>query len=343
MQSPKVSIIVPCWGVEKYLDRCVESLVEQALHDIEIILVDDVSPDRVPEMCDIWAQKDSRIRVIHKHQNEGLGMACNSGIEVATGEFIAFCDSDDWVDKEMYETMYNAAKEHKAEAVFTGLKRVDIHGNTLGTLPHRKKLEILNTKEDIEAFALDMVASEPTTREDRTIQMSAKVVLYKSTIIRGKSLRFVSEREVPSEDLHFNLNFLRHCSCICSLPHSFYNYRVNTASISRKKNLNIFKTSKKLFYYLNKECKELQYNEEYAIRCQRLLLGQARSCVKLCLQWNISRAEKKQIIQEMSNDRIWNDIYEEYPLNKMPFPHKLFAYAMKYKLYIIMALLMKLS
>ena len=98
----KVSIIVPCWGVEKYLDRCVESLVNQTLQDIEIILVDDESPDRVPEMCDDWAKKDRRIKVIHK-KNGGLGLACNSGIEVATGEYLAFCDSDDWVDAKMYE------------------------------------------------------------------------------------------------------------------------------------------------------------------------------------------------------------------------------------------------
>ena len=77
----KVSIVVPCWGVEKYLDRCVESLINQTLREIEIILVDDESPDRVPEMCDEWAKRDNRIKVIHK-KNGGLGMACNSGLEV---------------------------------------------------------------------------------------------------------------------------------------------------------------------------------------------------------------------------------------------------------------------
>lgn len=126
--QPKVSIIVPCYSVEQYLDRCVESLVGQTLLNIEIILVDDLSPDRTPEMCDEWAKKDSRIRVVHKVQNGGLGLACNTGIEVSTGEYIAFCDSDDYVDKDMYETMYNAAAKENVDVVFSGIKTVDQNG-----------------------------------------------------------------------------------------------------------------------------------------------------------------------------------------------------------------------
>lgn len=89
MNQTKVSIIVPVYNVEKYLDRCLTSLINQTLKDIEIILVDDESPDNCPAICDNYAQKDPRIKVIHK-KNQGLGMACNSGMENATGEYIAF-------------------------------------------------------------------------------------------------------------------------------------------------------------------------------------------------------------------------------------------------------------
>jgi len=105
MAMPKVSIIIPCYGVEKYLDRCMDSILKQTLNDIEIILVDDGSPDRVPEMCDNYASRDPRIRVIHK-PNAGLGYARNSGLEIATGEFVAFVDSDDYIDIGMYEALY---------------------------------------------------------------------------------------------------------------------------------------------------------------------------------------------------------------------------------------------
>ena len=103
--QPKVSVIVPCYGVEKYLDRCMESLVNQTLRDIEIIMVDDVSPDRVPEMCDEWANRDPRVKVIHKEVNGGLGYARNTGLDLAEGEYVAFIDSDDYVDKEMFERL----------------------------------------------------------------------------------------------------------------------------------------------------------------------------------------------------------------------------------------------
>ena len=102
----QISIIVPIYNVEKYLDRCIQSLLHQTLKDIEIILVDDGSPDRCSQMCDEYAKIDSRIKVIHK-KNAGLGYARNSGIEIASGEYIAFVDSDDYVDVKTYESYYN--------------------------------------------------------------------------------------------------------------------------------------------------------------------------------------------------------------------------------------------
>ena len=94
---PKVSIIVPIYNVEKFLPCCIESLLSQTLKDIEIILVDDVSPDNCPRICDEYASKDPRIKVIHKEENQGLGMGRNSGLTVATGYNVSFWDSDVFV------------------------------------------------------------------------------------------------------------------------------------------------------------------------------------------------------------------------------------------------------
>lgn len=102
--SDLISVIVPVYKVEPYLDRCVQSIVDQTFTNLEIILVDDGSPDRCGIMCDAWAEQDSRIRVIHK-ENGGLSDARNAGIEFATGDYIAFVDSDDWIEPQMYETM----------------------------------------------------------------------------------------------------------------------------------------------------------------------------------------------------------------------------------------------
>ena len=100
-----ISIIVPVYSVEEYLDECVQSLVNQTYTNIEIILVDDGSPDRCPDMCDEWAKKDSRIQVIHK-KNGGLSSARNAGLDVAIGNYISFVDSDDFFDERMYEKLY---------------------------------------------------------------------------------------------------------------------------------------------------------------------------------------------------------------------------------------------
>ena len=97
MIEVKVSIVVPVYNVEKYLDRCIESIVNQTYKNLEIILVDDGSTDSCPQMCDEWGLKDSRIKVVHK-ENAGLGMARNTGIDNALGEYIFFFGSDDYVD-----------------------------------------------------------------------------------------------------------------------------------------------------------------------------------------------------------------------------------------------------
>lgn len=101
-----ISVIVPVYNVEKYLDNCVESIVNQTYRDLEIILVDDGSPDNCPAMCDEWAKKDDRIKVIHK-ENGGVSTARNVGLENATGNYIGFVDSDDYLELNMYELLFN--------------------------------------------------------------------------------------------------------------------------------------------------------------------------------------------------------------------------------------------
>ena len=103
---PKISIIVPVYNVEKYLEKCVRSILAQTFTDFELILVDDGSPDSSGAMCDQFAEQDQRVKVIHK-ENGGLSDARNAGIEIATGEYLGFVDSDDYIADDMYETLYN--------------------------------------------------------------------------------------------------------------------------------------------------------------------------------------------------------------------------------------------
>lgn len=112
----KISVIVPVYNVEEYLIECLESLTAQTIEDMEIIVVDDGSPDNCPKMCDEFAEIHKNVKVIHK-ENGGLSSARNAALKIAQGEYIGFVDSDDWVDANMYETMYDTAKKENADIV----------------------------------------------------------------------------------------------------------------------------------------------------------------------------------------------------------------------------------
>lgn len=118
-----ISVIIPVFKVEDYLDACVNSVVNQTYKDLEIILVDDGSPDQCPELCDAWALKDERIKVIHK-ENGGLSDARNAGLDIAEGQYIAFVDSDDWISPKMYEIMLKHLKEKNADICACGIMTV---------------------------------------------------------------------------------------------------------------------------------------------------------------------------------------------------------------------------
>lgn len=142
----RISIVVPVYKVEKYLDRCVESLRAQTLSDIEIVLVDDGSPDRCPQMCDDWAKRDRRIRVVHK-QNGGLSSARNAGMMAACGTYIGFVDSDDAVSPDMYEKMFAVMEGERVDFVMSDYIRMPADGE-----PYLKTLGIRGgrySREDI--------------------------------------------------------------------------------------------------------------------------------------------------------------------------------------------------
>ena len=128
MKTALISVIIPVYKVEKYLNDCIKSVVNQTYRNLEIILVDDGSPDKCPIICDEWAKKDKRINVIHK-KNGGLSSARNAGIEVATGDYIGFVDSDDYVDEKMYEKLYTALINNDAQMSICNYVFLNENGN----------------------------------------------------------------------------------------------------------------------------------------------------------------------------------------------------------------------
>lgn len=133
MDTPLISIVVPVYKVEAYLDRCVQSIVDQTYRNLEIILVDDGSPDNCPAICDAWAAKDSRIKVIHK-ENGGLSDARNAGMAVATGSYMGFIDSDDYIAPGMYQLLYDRMIADDSDIAACGVEMVFEDGSPTRSL-----------------------------------------------------------------------------------------------------------------------------------------------------------------------------------------------------------------
>ena len=127
MKQPELSIVVPVYKVERFLEKCVNSILNQTFQDFELILVDDGSPDSCPEICDRLARQDNRIRVIHQ-ENRGLSGARNAGIDIAAGRYIGFVDSDDYIAPDMYEKLLNAIHREQAQIAICNFQSVDENG-----------------------------------------------------------------------------------------------------------------------------------------------------------------------------------------------------------------------
>lgn len=146
-----ISVIIPVYNTEKYLDACVESVAGQTYDNLEIILVDDGSADNCPAMCDEWARRDSRIRVIHK-ENGGQGEARNAGIEAARGEYIGFVDSDDIVSPVMYERLLDSLKANKADMIQCAMQKFESYPFSFSVTEDVAPLRILTKEEAVKAL-----------------------------------------------------------------------------------------------------------------------------------------------------------------------------------------------
>lgn len=304
----KVSIIVPIYNVEKYLKRCIDSLINQSLKDIEIILVDDGSTDNSPSICDTY-KNDKRIKIIHK-VNNGLGMARNSGIELATGEYIAFVDSDDYIELNAYKELYNKAQDIKADALFFGWY-VKNDNNHIKECKEVSKLEIWEGNY-IKNFLLDMLSSKAGIKNERKYQMSVWHALYRRDIIEKYKIRFMSERDIVSEDLPFQVDFLQHTHRISYLPKAFYYYCYNKNSLS--KNFIIEKFER--YITLRNSLMEKGKDSEFLNRVNRLFIGYNRAHIIGLFESN--RNDKYKILQNIINHKIWEEIAKQYPPQWLP-------------------------
>lgn len=324
----KVSVIVPIYNVEKYLHQCVDSLLNQTLKDIEIILVDDGSPDSCPQICEDYKRKDSRVKVIHK-ENGGLSSARNAGLEIATGEYIAFLDSDDYVAPEMMEKRYNISKEKDLDACYCDYN-FDYDGK-VWSANKQKEDSFIYTKDEAKNFLFDMVGPLPSYPSDVKHLMSVWLAVYKASIIRENNIRFESERLYPSEDLLFHIDFLSHCTRIGYLKDSMYYWRYRPGSLSRSYNSSRFKLYVALLNRAKEKLDGYFPEKEYRLHFQRCVYAFFRSIMKYESLLSKEPHVFKRIRNRCSHP-LMESVYKTYPINDMVLKHRVFLECMKHKL-----------
>lgn len=306
--KPKVSVIIPCYGVEKYLDRCMRSVLNQTLEDIEIILVDDGSPDKVPEICDSYAIKDRRVKVIHK-ENAGLGYARNSGLEFATGEYVAFVDSDDYIDTDIYRKLYEKATELDCDTVFCGFNIEERKGSWSKSREVEK--ETVWRGDSVKDYMLDMVACTPSESLERRYYMSVWHSIYRRSIIELAGVRFLSERDVASEDIPFQIDFLMKSKTIAYLPDYLYYYCANDTSLTATYKPEKYDRFKTLYYILKEKLSDIPGAID---RCHRFFIGYTRTQLHHLMKSG-SRSKLKEI-NRIVDDPIWENLAKVYPATK---------------------------
>lgn len=231
--NPKVSIIVPVYNMERYLKRCLNSLLAQTLSDIEIIAVNDGSTDGTENILQEYLQKNSRIKVISQ-KNSGVSSARNEGIKAAQGDFIGFVDPDDWVNEKMYETMYTEAVEGKTDIVMCSYVR------EFGSHSKEKVFDLDTIRyEENEVRGMMRRLVGPLGEETANPELldawgTVWSKLYRADLIRENVLQFVDLKEIgTNEDTLFNIQAFYYAASFHFLNKPFYHYwRENTESIT---------------------------------------------------------------------------------------------------------------
>ena len=242
--NPKISVIIPVYKVERFLDYCVKSVVNQTYKKLEIILVDDGSPDNCPQICDEWALRDSRIRTVHR-VNGGLSCARNTGLSVATGDFIVFLDSDDWIAPNTVEYSLKLLKENDADLVQYQIYETSVETYSV----HQPKVKNTICKNRDEIIQFYMTSTTSGVGGDYSVCQC----LFPKWALEGESFRIGK----INEDIDFKYRVLSKCKKMVVTNQYKYFYRQGEVTTSmgglKKKDFDLYEVGNILAELTSKE------------------------------------------------------------------------------------------
>lgn len=300
--EPKVSIIVPIHNAGKYLYKCLDSLINQTLDEIEIILVLDCPTDGSDQVADDYARKDSRIKIVKNKENLHIGFSRNEGLKIATGEYIGFTDHDDYCELNMFEELYKTAKNENAEVVLSDsydetIRSINYYGFPIGLFKQQMRDEILKA----------LIRGKSSVSNTRTFDNVNSVwnQLFNRKFLLKNDIWFVDNKKYSFEDAIFNIEVYLHLKEVVYTPKAFYHH------IRHQHNFFDSKAYKRLGQYINyleyvqrilmNEHLLGRYQNEYSECILRRLYTSNRSEIKnngiLSIFKNIADIKKNEILQ----------------------------------------------
>lgn len=322
-----ISIIVPVFNTEKYLVRCVESLISQSMNDIDIVLVDDGSTDSSPDICDKYASNDTRIQVIHK-ENAGQGLARNDGLEIAKGKYICFLDSDDYYEHDTCEELVRIMDETEADICSFGYQIDDKNGHIVTSF--KVKEREYSGKDVKDKFILHYFGDTPC--EDDLRGVFSCMSVFKKEIIMGHDIRFPSERVVSSEDAAFCLEYGKHIKKAVTVGRTFYHYCQNENSFSKSYRADRFRLMKAHINMLMEYAKQYDNYELVADRIGMSAWINLMACFKQEYRY-LSRKEAINNYRMIAKDNIIKKAIQRLPWKQLPMKQRILYLAIEKECY----------
>lgn len=319
-----VSVIIPVYNTAKYLSKSIQSIVDQTYKDLQIILVDDGAKDESPKMCDEWGRRDSRIQVIHK-ENEGLGYTRNAGLNIATGKYVCFFDSDDTLDLNAIEVCVETLEKEKADACFYARKTYDAEGNFTINKNIPKK-QIFIDDEVKNEFSSIYFGQLPKEAEEPFLHPSVCRGMFLRETIEKNDLRFKSERIYQSEDIVFGIGFCQVAKKVVIIPEYFYNYTYNETSLTKAYNPNKLQMNKNLYEILMQHKDIYSDLQDVALRIQHKFISGVQQCVEMEINTHKLRGWKEtyQHIKGICNDEEVREVLKAFPIDEALVKRKMF-------------------
>lgn len=333
----RVSIIVPVYNVEKYLVRCIESLINQTFKNIEIILINDGSTDNSLNIINEYRKKDKRIKLIN-NKNNGVSYSRNIGIKQSTGDYIMFVDSDDWIDKDAIKNMYALAIKNSCDLIMCSYTREFLNGSKERKIMLDDEViyEKKNIKRDLLRRLIGPIKGELVKSEGLDSIGTVWGKLYKSSIIKNNYIKFIDLEEIGSaEDVLFNIYLFNEIDRAMFINKPIYHYwKVNSDSITSKYNPKLMEQRKVFFKYVQKF---IEKNKMEQIFYEALNNRVCLSLLGLGLV-EFSKNNKKSFFNKVkSYDRFLRDdyildSYKNLELKYFPIYWKLFYFLNKYQI-----------